>query len=485
MAGPVITTAAEAVARIREGATVAIGGSGAGHSLPDALLAALGRRFRETGAPRGITLLHPFGVGNQKDRGLEHMAFPEMYRRVIGGHWSMAPTMAKLAARDAFEAYCFPAGVIVQMFEAVAAGQPGVLTETGLHTFVDPRLEGGKVNARAVEDLVRVMEIDGREYLFYKAPPVNVSLIVASAADEDGNLTMDREVAPWHNCAMAQAARASDGITIAQVQRVVPRGTIDPRRVKVPGIFVDYVVEEPSHGMTFATFFEPAWIGEARKAENEFAPFPFSARKVIARRAAQELTPGAVVNVGFGMPDGVLKVAREQGTAGSIVPTIEQGQIGGIPADGVEFGAAYNPTAIYETTRQFAFYHGRGVDITFLGFLEIDHAGNVNVSKMDGAFVGVGGFIDISQKARKVVFCGMLTAKGKLKIVDRVAQVSFSAVNAQRRGQQVLYVTEQCVMRLGAAGLEVIELAAGAAAPAGVPVSTECRAMDAALFADS
>ncbi|MCX6636620.1 MAG: hypothetical protein NT090_16285 [Acidobacteria bacterium] len=355
-----ILTAYQAAALIRDGQTVAIGGSGAGHAIPERMLEALGRRFRASGAPRGLQLIHPFGVGNQGSRGLEQMAHPEMYARIVGGHWSMSPSMAKLAARNLFEAYCLPAGVIVQLFHAAAAGSPGYMTEIGLHTFVDPRLEGGKLNDVTREDIVELARRNGKEYLFYPAIPIDVALIKGAVADAQGNISMREEVAPWHNLAMAQAARANGGITIAQVKRVVEAGSLDPRDVRVPGIFVDCLIVDPAHGMTYEIFYEPALAGDTRKPESEFPPFEFSLRKVVARRAAMELCPGAVLNVGFGMPDGVIKVAREQGFADQVVATIEQGQIGGIPAEGLEFGAAYNSTAIVETGQQFAFYHGRG-----------------------------------------------------------------------------------------------------------------------------
>jgi len=457
-----VVTADEAATLISDGNTVAIGGSGAGHSIPERMLEAIGRRFRSSGRPRGLTLVHAFGVGNQKDRGLEHMAHPELYRRIVGGHWSMSPTMAKLAAQNLFEAYCLPSGIIVQLFHAAAAGSPGWISEIGLNTFIDPRLEGGKLNERAKEDIVELWRRNGKDYLFYPAIPIHVALICAAVADSEGNLSMDEEVAPWHNCAMAQGAHACGGITIAQVKRLVGARTIDPRRVRVPGIFVDYIIVDPTQGMTYGIDFDPALSGDALKPESEFGPFPFSLRKVIARRAAMELYPGAVLNLGFGVPDGVVKVAREQGIADQVVPTIEQGQIGGIPAEGLEFGAAYNSSSIYETDHQFAFYHGRGVDMTFLGFAEVDAVGNVNVSKIESAIIGTGGFIDISQKARKVVFCGMLAVRGKFpKFVSKVHQITFSGDNAIASGQEVLYVTEAAVFRLTNRGVVLEEIAPG------------------------
>jgi propionate CoA-transferase len=377
-----IVSAEEAVARMADGTTVAIGGSGAGHAVPDKLLAALGQRFRDSSRPRGLTLVHPFGVGNQRDRGLQHVAYPEMFRRVIGGHWSMSPAMARFAAENRFEAYCLPAGVMIQLFHAAAAGWPGILTHVGIETFIDPRLEGGKLNEKAKEDLVELVNRDGQDYLFYRTIPIDVSLIYAGAADPEGNLSMNDQAAPWHNCAMAQAARASGGITIAVVGRIVERHGIHPRDVRVPGCFVDYLVVDPSQGQTYQIQYDPAFCGEARKPDSEFPAFPLSSRKVIARRAALELAPGAVLNVGFGLPDGVIKVAREQGLADTLVPTIEHGQFGGVPADGLDFGATYNADAILETGHMFSLYHGHGVDQAYLGFLQVDRAGNVNVSKL-------------------------------------------------------------------------------------------------------
>jgi acyl CoA:acetate/3-ketoacid CoA transferase len=467
---------AEAVSRIGDGSTVAIGGSGSGHAIPDILLAALGKRFRETRRPREIALVHAFGVGNQKDRGLQHMAYPEMYRKVIGGHWSMAPAMAGLAARNEFPAYNIPAGVVVQLFHAAAAGSPGWMTHVGLHTFVDPRVEGGKLNAKATEDVVELLVRGGKEYLFYPAIPIDVALIHGAVADPFGNIGMNEEAGFWHNCAMAQAAKANGGITIAAVRRLAGEHEIHPRDVRVPGCFVDFLVVDPEQGQTFQIDFDPALNGDARKPESEFGDFPLSIRKVIARRAALELAPGAILNVGFGVPDGVMKVAREQGIAKTVVPTIEHGQFGGIPAEGFDFGATYNADAILETGHMFDFYQGRGVDQTYLGFLQIDREGNVNVSKLQSSIIGTGGFIDIAQRARKLVFCGTLAVRAKVelengeiryrrhgspKLVEQVAQITFSGRYARELGQEVLYVSESAVFRLTEEGVRLEEIAPG------------------------
>ena len=471
-----VLTAADAVALIDDGRSVAIGGSGSGHCIPDILLEALGRRFSETRQPKDLTLVHAFGVGDQKSRGLQHLAHPGMFRRVVGGHWSMAPAMGKLAAANDFEAYNIPAGVVVQLFHTAAAGSPGWMTEVGLGTFMDPRLEGGKLNARAQADIVELVERGGRDYLFYPTIPIDVALIQGSVADAHGNIGMNREAGFWHNCAMAQAARAAGGITIAVVKEQVAVGEIHARDVRVPGCFVDHLVVDPTAGQTFQTEFEPAYSGDARRSDDSFGAFPLDARKVIARRAALELAPGAVLNVGFGIPDGVMKVAREQGLADTVVPTIEHGQFGGIPAEGLDFGATYNSEAIIETGHMFDFYQGRGVDQAFLGFLQIDREGNVNVSKLADTLIGTGGFIDIAQKARKVVFCGTLAVRaktqltggtmrflqqGKPKLVESVNQITFSGRYARASGQEVVYVTEAAVFRLTADGVRLEEVAPG------------------------
>ena len=471
-----VLTAADAVALIDDGRSVAIGGSGSGHCIPDILLEALGRRFSETRHPKDLTLVHAFGVGDQKTRGLQHLAHAGMFRRVVGGHWSMAPGMGKLAAANDFEAYNVPAGVVVQLFHTAAAGSPGWMTEVGLDPFMDPRIEGGKLNAVAQDDIVELIERGGREYLFYPTIPIDVALIQGSVADAHGNIGMNREAGFWHNCAMAQAARAAGGTTIAVVKEQVAVGEIHARDVRVPGCFVDYLVVDPTAGQTFQTEFEPAYSGDARKPDNGFGAFPLDARKVIARRAALELAPGAVLNVGFGIPDGVMKVAREQGIADTVVPTIEHGQFGGIPAEDLDFGATYNSEAILETGHMFDFYQGRGVDQAYLGFLQIDSEGNVNVSKLADTLIGTGGFIDIAQKARKVVFCGTLAVRaktelsggkmrflrhGKPKLVESVNQITFSGRYARESGQEVVYVTEAAVFRLTADGVRLEEVAPG------------------------
>ncbi len=470
-----ITTSEEAVSRIQDCQTIAVGGA-SGYAVPEKLLEALGKRFRATGRPRDLTLVHVFGVGNQCDKGLEHLAQPGLFRRVIGGHWSMAPSMARLATEDAFEAYNLPAGVMEHLYGAAAAGRPGITTPVGLHTFVDPRLEGGKLNSRATEDLVEVTVCNGEEYLFYKVIPIDVALIHASESDTACNLGMSRNAGFWHNIDLAQAARATGGSTLAVTCKLVDLGAIHPRDVRVPGCFVDAVVVDPDQKQHYDLDFDPTLTGDAVKAESEFGDFSFGVRKVIARRAALELMPGAVLNVGFGVADGVVKIAREQGLADTLTPTIEHGQFGGIPAEGLLFGGMYNARAILGSPHMFSFYHGCGVDQAYLGFLQIDREGNVNVSKLPSAIIGTGGFIDITQRARKLIFCGSLAVRaktelssggvrfvnhGRPKFVEKVDQITFSARFARQSGQEVLYVTEAAVFRMTDDGVQLEEIAPG------------------------
>ena len=477
--------AAEAAGLVSDGVTVGVTGAGGGLIEPDTLLAAIEKRFLETGSPRNLTLVHALGLGDRAVRGVNRFAHEGMVKRVIGGHWVWSPRMQQLALDEKIEAYVFPAGVITQLMREIGAGRPGLLTHVGLDTFVDPRIDGGKLNDRAQEDLVELMEIDGRELLRYKPFPVGAACIRGSFADADGNISFDQEGAHLDVFSLALAARNSGGKVLVQVRSEVGRGELSARSVRVPGAFVDAVVVDPSQSQSYKTVYDPALSGETRGERRETPPPStpqdrpaFNERQAIGRRAAEELREGAVINYGFGIPDTVAKLVAARGDLDRYRQTIEHGTYGGSLLDGALFGFVRNPEAMIDSPSQFDFYSGGGLDIAFLGMGEVDAAGNVNVSRLGGVPVGPGGFIDIAQNARKVVFCGTFEAKGVRlncgggsltierhgdvrKFVEQVGQITFSGKNARRTGQEVVYVTERAVFRLTGEGLALEEVAPG------------------------
>ncbi|MXP65924.1 3-oxoacid CoA-transferase [Roseomonas sp. M0104] len=484
--------AAEAARLVQDGDTLLIGGSGGGHAVPDALLAALGERFRETGAPRGITALHPVGLGDGKTRGAGHLAQEGLLKRVVSGTFVNSPGIARLALDEKIEAYTLPQGSLSQLMREMAAGRPGLLTRIGLHSFVDPRLGGGRQSRCATEDLVELVEFQGQEYLFYRPFKVDVALVRGSAADEDGNISMEHEAVTLEMLSIAQAARRSGGLVIAQVKTIVPRGSLHPKMVKVPGILVDALVHVPDQWQTYETQDSPAYSGHLRVALEEIPRLPAGPRRIVARRGTMELFEGAICNLGSGISTGIANVAAEEGVLRRVCLTNEQGNIGGAPASGNEAGAARSPDAQVDQPYQFDFYDGGGLDLAFLSFAEFDAEGNVNVSRFGGRIVGPGGFVNISQGAKAVIFGGTLTANGAPKAVRQVEQVTFSGRFARERGQPVLYVTERAVFRLGDAGPELVEIAPGLDLERDVlgvmgfrpRVSPELRTMEAALFED-
>lgn len=468
-----------AVAKITSHSMVAICGAGGGVTEPTAVLQALAQRFRTQSEPQGLGLIHATGLGDRGDRGMSPLAQPGLCSRVIGGHWAQSPRLAEMAERNEIEAYNLPQGVISQLFRATAAGQPGVLTHVGLGTFVDPRQGGGKLNARTTQDLVQLLEINGAETLFYPAQKIDVAIIRATTADADGYLSMEDEVAYLDVLAMAQAAHNSGGLVIAQVQRVVRAGSLHPRSVRVPGFLVDILVEVPEQSQLYAGPGANRFLsGDYQLEEAADELLPLTERKVIARRALMEAWPGDVANVGVGICDGIGIVAREEGVDDAFTLTVETGAVGGVSAQGMFFGATVNMRALMDMPSQFDFYDGGGLDVCFLSFAEFDRSGNVNVHRFNGRLVGSGGFINISQNSRRVVFCGTLTAGGFqarieggairvehegrfCKLVDQVAEVTFSGAQALARGQDVLYLTERAVFRLTAEGVVLTEIAAG------------------------
>lgn len=470
--------AAAAARRIEDGDTVLITGSGGGLMDADHVFAGIEERFLSEGHPRDLTLIHATGIGTREHTGLSRFAHEGLVRRVIGGHWAWSPEMIGLALDDKIEAYNLPQGVLSLLTREVAAGRSGLLTPVGLQTFVDPRQTGGKLNARTTDDLVERVTVGGEEKLFYRSLPIDVTILRGTTADENGNISVEREAATLDVLSAAQAAYNSGGTVIAQVQRIAQGQTLHPRDVQVPAPLVDAVVEHPAQRQTVESAYNPSFSGELRTPLTAIDPLPFGLRKIIARRAAQELRPGAIVNLGFGIADGVANVAAETGQIDEITFSVEQGIVGGVPAKGDVFGAGYNPEAIVDATHQFDFYHGGGLDLTFLGMAQIDRHGNVNVSKFGRQLPGCGGFIDISQNTPEVIFCGTFTAggldieveDGQLairqegtinKFVEDVEHITFSGPYSREHNQRVLYVTERAVFHLTDDGLELIEVAPG------------------------
>jgi acyl CoA:acetate/3-ketoacid CoA transferase len=472
------SSADAAIGLIRDGDTVALIGGGGGLVEAACLFAAVERRFLAEGRPRDLTIVHALGIGDRKARGLNCFAHEGLVKRVIGGHWVWSPRMQALARAEKIEAYVLPGGVAMQLFREIGAGRPGLFTHVGLGTFVDPRVEGGRMNKSAKADLVEVVSVDGRELLRYKPFPVDVALIRGSFADAEGNISLDQEPANVDIYAAALAAHNSGGKVIAQVRTAVEVGALPARSVRVPGAIVDAVVVDPAQSMSYDIVYDPTMSGEMRGPTPPQPQQPFTVRQVIARRAADELIDGAVINYGFGIPDGVAKLVAARGALARYYQTIEHGTYGGELLDGMLFGYARNASAMIDGPSQFDFYSGGGLDIAFLGFGEIDAAGNVNVSKLAGETVGPGGFIDIAQNARKVVFCGTFDAKGTEleighgrlriarhgavpKLIEAVEQITFAGREAQKRGQSIVYVTERAVFRLGEAGVVLCEVAPG------------------------
>ncbi|MFT8897385.1 MAG: acyl CoA:acetate/3-ketoacid CoA transferase [Acetobacter sp.] len=509
-------SAADVAAMIKDGAIVAVNSS-SGLCCPDAVLAAIGERFSNEGAPRNITTIHPIAAGDMfGTRGVDHLAQPGLISRIIGGSYPSGPSSAEpplirqMLGRNEIAAYNVPSGIIFDILREGAAMRPGVLTKVGLDTFVDPAQEGCAMNEAAREKpLVSKVEFQGEEWLYFPSIRPDVAIIRASTADERGNLTFENEGAYLGAMELALAAHNSGGIVIAQVKSIAQAGTLRPHDVRVPGILVDYIVEAPNQLQTTATPYDPAISGEVFRPLDSFTMPPFDAAKVMARRVAQELKPGWAVNIGFGISANVPRILLEEGRHGDVTWVIEQGAVGGIPLLDFKFGCSANAEAFVASPHQFTYFQAGGFDISLLSFLQIDRNGSVNVSRLSArphVTAGAGGFVDITSRARRIIFSGYFNAGAKLnivdgrlvvekegkvaKIVDQLEQVSFSGPRAVEQGQEVLYVTERCVMRLTPDGLMVTEIAPGIdlqtqvldQAHTALLVSPSLRVMDAALF---
>lgn len=468
----------EAATLIPDRATVVVGGSGSLLQVPEGLLAAVGRRHRQTASPHGLTVVHVMGLGDHTGRGTDHLAVPGLVRRFIGSHFVLSPRQQRMIADGTVEAFALPAGTISLLYREIAADRPGLTTDIGIDTHVDPRQAGGRLNGSTVGSLSELIELGGRDWLHYPTFAVDVALIRASVSDEDGNLTMEDEAAFSDNLAIAQAAHNSGGIVIAEVKRVVPRGTMPGASVRVPGVLVDHVVLTDYPKQTPITDMDLSRTGTQPPSGGVVRPISLDHRKIVARRAAHEIPVGGLANLGVGMANGISHVVHEEDLIEEVTFTVEQGIYGGVPGIGLDSGTAVDPTAIIDMSAQFDLYDGGALDFAGLAFAQIDRHGNVNVTQVGDTVIGPGGFIDISQKARTVVFCGTFTGGGLRtlindgeleilqegrypKFVNDVDAVSFSAARAVRDGQRVVYVTERAVFELREQGLTLTETAPG------------------------
>lgn len=473
-----LVSVGEAVDLVDDEATVLIVGAGGGLVVPQLFIDKLAETYKSTGRPKGLTTVRVVGIGDWGDRGFSQLALPGLMKRTIGSNIGNEPRLGELVRKNELESYSLPQGVLAQLVREIAGGRPGLVTRTGLHTFVDPRQTGGKQNSSTTEDLIEVVQLRDDEYLFYHTFPIDVAVIRATTADEDGNLTMEDEVFEGEMLASAMAAHNCGGIVIAQVKQVAARCTLRARDVRVPGALVDYVYTDPAQRQTYVTSYSPYYSGALRRPASATADVRLDIRKIIARRALLEFQPGDIVNLGFGISMGIGAVAWEEGIADKLALTVEVGVFGGAPASGEDGGAGSNYQAIIDQPAMFDFYDGGGLDIASLSFAEVDQSGNVNVHSFAGRLRGPGGFPNISARTKRLCFVGALEGGGLEielsggavrirrngsipKFVPRVQQITFNGQLALENGQDVRFITERAVFSLTPQGVTLTEIAPG------------------------
>ncbi len=472
-------TAQEAAALVKDGDTLAVEGFIV-NMLPEVLCVALEERFLKTGKPVDLTLTYAAGQGDGNGACTDHLGHERLLKKIICGHINLAPKLRELTAKEKVATYIFPQGTMSHLFRDIAAGRIGTLTHVGLKTYVDPRLDGGRLNKIAQEELVKLVQIEGKELLLYKAFPIDICFLRGTTADEKGNVSMEKEGVTLGVTAIAQAVKNSGGKVIVQVERVVKEGMLHPKAVKIPHIYVDsiVVVPEEKNMPEISRDMIDVYSGEMRIPTGSIAPIPLDERKIIARRASMELVPDTVVNLGFGVPEAISSVVNEEKINSYMTLTVEAGAVGGMPEGGLKFGLSINSDCILDQPAQFDFYDGGGVDLAYLGLAECDEQGNINVSKMGERVVGPGGFINITQNSKKVFFCGTFTTKGLevkadngvlriikegavKKFLKKVGHITFSGEYASEVGQPVTYITERAVFELRRDGMHLTEVAPG------------------------
>jgi len=471
----------EALDLIQDGAVLASSGFAVAGTA-ESMFKALGERYAKTGHPRGLTSVFCASHGNGEGQGYDHLAQDGMIAKIIGGHFGLCPKLQKYIADNKCQAYNFSIGAMTAIFRNAIQGKPGELTKVGLRTFIDPRLEGGRINSVTKEDIVKVVELDGEEYLYYPVPKFDVAILRGTTGDENGNISLEHEASPMEMRTIAMAVKATGGKVIFQVKYAAKGGSMTADQVAIPGSFVDAVVVSPNpfeeHRQTKSYYYEPSWSGHTNVPMAAIPPLPLDVRKVMARRSAMELVPNAIVNLGIGVPEGVAVVAAEEGFGDQLTLTCEDGIFGGIPGGGGAFGAGQNADSLFDMRTMFDFYDGGGLDLTVLGLAEINQRGDINVSRFGPKVPGCGGFTNISQNTRRVVFCGSFTAggleleigNGKLtivkegknkKFVKQVQQITYSGEYGASIGQDVIFVTERAVFRLTKEGIMLTEIAPG------------------------